>query len=75
MLIVLLLWVVNESLFLLIEGIISVFSQNMQNWCLYYFKMEPLEELLPQNYPSCLYFLHAQVMKILLRRMSLLTQM
>lgn len=26
--------VVNESLFLLIEGIINVFSENMQNWSL-----------------------------------------
>lgn len=66
--------VVNEFLFLLIEGIINVFSENMQNG-LYYSTMKPLEKLLLQNYPFCLCFLHAQVKKILLRGCPSMTQM
>lgn len=57
--------VVNESLFLLIEGIINVFSENVQNWSLL-FQDETTRGVVTSE---------LSILKILLRGCLLMTQM
>lgn len=57
--------VVNESLFLLIEGIINVFSENVQNWSLL-FQDETTRGVVTSE---------LSILKILLRGCLLMAQM